>query len=178
MRIFPLIFCICSGIFRDDCVRDRAALLRAPWITLSIAEDVDRFWDVGALLANVFVFFLVGAALQIDAWRSEPAFTVACLVAIAVARVVVGGLLLLGPYPREWIAVVRVAGMRGGLCLALALALPASLPYRDAIIDATFAVALATLAAASLTIVPAIRRAARSTVAYPFRSPSGYASSP
>jgi NhaP-type Na+/H+ or K+/H+ antiporter len=52
--------------------------------------------------------------------------------------------------------------MRGGLSLALALAIPSSISYRQTIIDATFAVALATLAASSLTIVPVVQRAARS----------------
>ena len=85
--------------------------------------------------------------------------TIACIVGIAVARAAVGGLLLLGPYPREWIDVVRVGGMRGALCLALALAIPASIAYREAIIDATFAVSLATLAIGSFAIEPVVRRA-------------------
>jgi NhaP-type Na+/H+ or K+/H+ antiporter len=52
--------------------------------------------------------------------------------------------------------------MRGGLSLALALAIPPTIPYRHAIIDATFAVALATLAAASFTVTPIVKRAALS----------------
>ena len=51
--------------------------------------------------------------------------------------------------------------MRGALSLALALAIPPSVPYREAIVDATFAVALATLIAGSLTLVPVVRRALR-----------------
>jgi NhaP-type Na+/H+ or K+/H+ antiporter len=50
--------------------------------------------------------------------------------------------------------------MRGGLSLALALAIPPTIPYREAIIDATFAVSLATLAASSFALVPVVRRAA------------------
>jgi CPA1 family monovalent cation:H+ antiporter len=68
-------------------------------------------------------------------------------------------MLLPGPYPREWIDVVRAAGMRGALSLALALAIPASVPYREAIVDAAFAVSLATLAAGSLTLTRAVKRA-------------------
>jgi monovalent cation:H+ antiporter, CPA1 family len=130
------------------------------WLSLTIAEDVNRFWDVAALAANVLVFFMVGAALQIGRVAAAPAFTIACLAAIAVARIVVAGFLLLGPYPREWVDVVRVAGMRGALCMALALAIPASIPYREAIVDATFAVSLATLAVSSFALVPVVRRAA------------------
>jgi CPA1 family monovalent cation:H+ antiporter len=149
-----------SGIFATIACGIALRYYERSWITFSIAEDVDRFWDVAALLANVLVFFMVGAALQIGRVAHEPVFAVACIVAIAVARIVVAGLLLPGPYPREWIGVVRAAGMRGGLSLALALAIPAGIPYRQVIIDATFAVALATLAAGSFTIARAVRRAA------------------
>jgi monovalent cation:H+ antiporter, CPA1 family len=150
-----------SGIFATIACGIALRYYERSWITLSIAEDVNRFWDIGALLANVLVFFMVGAALQIGRLAQEPAFAVACLAGVAVARIVVAGLLLLGPYPREWIDVVRVAGMRGALSLALALAIPASVPYREAIVDATFTVSLATLAASSLTLVPVVRRVAR-----------------
>jgi CPA1 family monovalent cation:H+ antiporter len=149
-----------SGIFATIACGIALRFFERSWITLSIAEDVNRFWDVGALVANVLVFFMVGAALQIGRVGGAPAFAVACIAAIAVARIVVSGLLLLGPYPGEWVDVVRVAGVRGALCLALALAIPASIPYREAIIDATFAVSLVTLAAGGFALEAVVRRAA------------------
>jgi CPA1 family monovalent cation:H+ antiporter len=149
-----------SGIFATIAYGIALRYYERSWITLSIAEDVNRFWDVGAVVANVLVFFMVGAALEIGRVAQAPVFTIACIAGIAVARAVVGGLLLLGPYPREWIDVVRVGGMRGALCLALALAIPASIAYREPIIDATFAVSLATLAIGSFAIEPVVRRAA------------------
>jgi CPA1 family monovalent cation:H+ antiporter len=151
-----------SGIFATIASGIALRYYERSWITLRVAEDVNHFWDVAALLANVLVFFLVGAALPIGSVAREPVFSVTCLIAIAVARIVVAGLLLPCPYPREWIDVIRAAGMRGGLSLALALALPAAVPYRHSIIDATFAVAIATLAAASFTIVPSVKRASSS----------------
>ena len=149
-----------SGIFATIAYGIALRYYERSWITLSIAEDVNRFWDIAALLANGLVFFMVGAGLQIARVAYEPVFAVACIAGVAVARFVVAGMLLPFPYPRDWLDVVRVAGMRGALSLALALALPASTPYREAIIDGTFAVALATLAASSLTLVPVVRRAA------------------
>jgi monovalent cation:H+ antiporter, CPA1 family len=148
-----------SGVFATIACGIALRYYERRWITLRIAEDVNRFWEIGALVANVLVFFMVGAALQATRLTAFPAFTIACLAAIAVSRIVVAGLLLLGPYPREWVDVVRVAGMRGGLSVALALALPPSIPYREAIVDATFAVSLATLAASSFTLVRVVRRA-------------------
>lgn len=150
-----------SGIFATIACGMALRYFERAWITLSIAEDVNRFWDLGAFVANALVFFMVGAALQIGRLAAEPLFAVACLAGVALARVAVSGLLLPSPYPREWIGVVRVAGMRGALSLALALAIPPSVPYRQAIVDATFAVALATLIAGSLSLVPVVRRALR-----------------
>lgn len=147
-----------SGIFATIAGGIALRYYERKWITLTIADDVNRFWDLAALLANVLVFFLVGAALQIGELAREPVFVVATLIAIAVSRVVVAGLLLPGGFPRAWLDVIRVAGMRGALSLALALALPPAVPYRQAIIDATFAVALATLAASSFTVTRVVQR--------------------
>jgi monovalent cation:H+ antiporter, CPA1 family len=149
-----------SGIFATIAFGIALRYYERSWITLRIAGDVNRFWDLAALLANAMVFFMVGAGLAIGRLFAEPAFAVAAIVGVAVARAAVGGLLLLWPYPREWIDVVRVAGIRGALSLALALAIPPSVAFREAIIDATFAVSLATLAVGSFALVPTVRRAA------------------
>jgi CPA1 family monovalent cation:H+ antiporter len=149
-----------SGIFATIACGISLRYFERTWITLRIVDDVSRFWDIGATVANAVVFFMVGAALEIGRVAQAPIFTIACLIGVAVARAAVGGLLLPGPYPREWIDVVRVAGMRGALCLALALAIPVAFPYREAIIDATFAVSLATLVIGSFALDPVVRRAA------------------
>lgn len=161
-----------SGIFAAIACGIALRYFERRWMTLRIADEVRQFWDLAALGANVLVFFLAGAALQIGHVAQEPSFVVACLVAVALARVAVAALLLPCGFPREWTAVVRAAGMRGALSLALAIALPKSTPYREAIIDATFAVALATIAASALTTDSVVRRATNR------HTPSGYASSP
>jgi NhaP-type Na+/H+ or K+/H+ antiporter len=48
--------------------------------------------------------------------------------------------------------------MRGGLPLALALALPATLPGRPVLIDAVFATVLATLVLQGLPLGPVVKR--------------------
>ena len=147
-----------SGIFATIAGGIALRYYERRWISLSIADDVNHFWDLAALVANALVFFMVGAALQVGSVAREPAFIVTTLIAIALARVVVAGLLLPGGYPRAWLDVVRVAGIRGALSLALALALPAGIPYRQAIVDATFAVVLATLLAGALSVTRVVRR--------------------
>jgi len=49
-------------------------------------------------------------------------------------------------------------GLRGALALALALALPSDLPYRDSIITLTFAVVAFSVFVQGLTITPLLRR--------------------
>ncbi|HEX4012926.1 MAG TPA: sodium:proton antiporter [Candidatus Cybelea sp.] len=148
-----------SGIFATIAYGIALRYYERASITLTIAREVERFWDVVALLANVAVFFLAGAALELSRLTAVPAFTIAALAGVAISRFAVASLLCPGAGRRAWRGVVRVAGMRGALSLALALALPATIPLREAIVDATFAVVLATLVVSSLALDPVVRRA-------------------
>jgi len=69
-----------------------------------------------------------------------------------------GLLALAPPMHRTWKAVVRLAGVRGALALALALALPPALHDRGIAIDATFAVVVFTIVTAALTSERRIER--------------------
>jgi monovalent cation:H+ antiporter, CPA1 family len=158
---FAADFLHCSGIFATIASGIALRWFERRWISLRVAEDVNRFWDVGALVANALVFFLVGAALDVAIVIRDPAFVIATLVGVAIARVAVAGMLLPAGYPREWLDVIRIAGMRGALSLALAIALPPEVPQRDAIVAATFAVALATIISSSLTVPAVVARVAR-----------------
>jgi monovalent cation:H+ antiporter, CPA1 family len=151
----------CSGIFATIASGIALRWFERRWISLRVAEDVNRFWDVGALVANALVFFLVGAALDIAIVIRDPAFVIATLVGVAIARVAVAGLLLPAGYPREWLDVIQIAGVRGALSLALAIALPPEVPQRDSIIAATFAVALATIISSSFTVPAVVARVVR-----------------
>jgi NhaP-type Na+/H+ or K+/H+ antiporter len=55
-------------------------------------------------------------------------------------------------------AAIALAGVRGGLSLALALGLPNEVVGRPLIIDAVFAVVFATLIVQGSTIAPLLRR--------------------
>ena len=152
----------CSGIFATISAGIAFRFFERRFVDLKLVNDVARFWDVVALAANAVVFFLVGAALQVSVVFAAPAFVVATLVGVALSRFATAGLLLPARFPRGWLDVVRVAGMRGALSLALAIALPAEVPMRGAIIAATFAVALVSIATASITVPAAVAGAARS----------------
>lgn len=158
---FAADFLHCSGIFATIASGISLRWFERRWISLRVAEDVNRFWDIGAFVANALVFFLVGAALDIAIVLRDPAFVIATLVGVALARVAVSALLLPAGFPREWLDVIRIAGIRGALSLALAIALPAEVPQRDSIIAATFAVALATIISSTITVPAVVARAAR-----------------
>ena len=116
-----------SGIFATIAAGIGLRYFERRWLTLRLAGDVARVWDIIAVAANAAVFFLVGAALQIDQVAREPVFVVACVVAVAIARFAVAALLLPARYPRAWLDVIRVARA----CAArshspLAIALPAT----------------------------------------------------
>jgi CPA1 family monovalent cation:H+ antiporter len=130
-------------------------------VSWQLAEDVEGFWAVVALFANALVFFLTGAALDASRIGNSLAFVIAALIGVAVARAAVSSLLLPARFPRAWLAVVRIAGLRGALSLALALALPARVAFREQIVVATFAVAIATIVSSTLTVPPVVARAAR-----------------
>jgi NhaP-type Na+/H+ or K+/H+ antiporter len=75
-----------------------------------------------------------------------------------VVRAVLPGLRRRDPYPPLGVPVViSWAGMRGGVSLAAALALPTQFPGRDFILAASFAVILVTVLVQGLTLAPLIR---------------------
>jgi CPA1 family monovalent cation:H+ antiporter len=121
-----------------------------------LAQDIDAFWSAIAFVANAFVFLSTGLGLQLARVAGEPA-----LAAMTVAAVVLARLLLVAAVIRTpaWRAPVLLAGMRGGLSLALALVLPANVPGREAIVDAVLAVVFVTLVGQGLALGTVVRRA-------------------
>jgi CPA1 family monovalent cation:H+ antiporter len=124
-----------------------------------------NFWEYFAFLANSLVFLLIGLQVNIpeliDSWQ----FILWAILAVLVARaVVVYGLSwiskrLAEPIPFSWQHVLNWGGLRGAVCLALALSLPASLGGdRDLLRVMAFGVVLFTLLVQSTTMKPLIRR--------------------
>ena len=110
-------------------------------------DQVEHTWHLAATFANAALFLLVAASVA--AGRLVGLWQVVLIVigATLISRALVSyGLLAIRPKMiRSWKAVVRLAGVRGALSLALALGIPASLPDRGIVIDATFAVVIFTL---------------------------------
>lgn len=124
-------------------------------ISVTAAEGVENIWEFAALVANVALFFLIGAALDFRRLTHTLPAVGVTLAAVFVARALLAnGLLRLVPkrvHP-VWRSVVRMAGIRGALSLALALATPQEIGQRSLLIDATMGVVIVTILIGSLTL--------------------------
>ena len=119
------------------------------------ADDVDTFWSAIAYIVNAMVFLATGLVLQVARIAHHPLLVAVAIVAAVLSRVVLAALVI---RPATWRITVVFAGMRGGLSLALALAFPPSLPFRDEIVDAVFGVVLFTLIVQGIALEPVLRR--------------------
>jgi monovalent cation:H+ antiporter, CPA1 family len=133
-------------------------------ITEKGREAVEAFWEFAAFLANSLIFILIGIQ---EAKQPFASLWLPALVAI--------GLVLLGRalaiYPLTALFsksrfkveqghqhVLVWGGLRGALALALALGLPATLPYRSEIITLTFAVVAFSVLVQGLTVTPFMKQ--------------------
>jgi NhaP-type Na+/H+ or K+/H+ antiporter len=108
------------------------------------------------------VFLLVGLSLRLDRVFGEPLLFAAVVFAVVVSRAILAYAIVplggaAGTRP-GWRHAIALAGVRGGLSLALALGLPHSFPERPQIVDAVFAVVFLTLVVQGWTLAPLLRR--------------------
>jgi CPA1 family monovalent cation:H+ antiporter len=145
----------CSGVFATAAagIALRAFARIAP--VTDHADDVDTFWSTIAFIVNALVFLATGLVLQIGRIAHHPLLVLVAIVAVIASRVILSALVI---RPMTWRVTVVFAGIRGGLSLALALALPVTLPYRDEIVDAVFAVVLFTLIVQGIALEPLLER--------------------
>jgi CPA1 family monovalent cation:H+ antiporter len=154
-----------SGIFASA-----AAGVALPRLALDKGEvrAIERFWDATALLANAAVFLLVGLSLRLERIFAEPRLLVAVVAAVVAARAVLAYVLVpighRAGAERGWRHAVMLAGIRGGLSLALALGLPRGFPNRASILDAVFAVVFLTVVVQGWALAPLLRRVELRTV--------------
>ena len=144
---------IAFGICLRELIRHR--------ISVTAAEGVENTWELTAFAANVALFFLIGAALDFSRLAHALPAAGTALGAVLLARVLLAnGLLALlrRRVDAAWRSVVRMAGIRGALSLALALATPTAIAQRSLIVDATFAVVIVTILLGSLTLTRRLER--------------------
>ncbi len=124
---------------------------------------VDAFWEYAVFIAESLVFLLIGMQIKFDLLVKYSPFILTGIVAILLARMIVVYTLspLLGnkqrPIPFSWQHLLFWGGLRGSLCMAMALSLPESFPQREMLVVTTFGVALFTLLIPGLTMEPLVR---------------------
>ncbi|PZR58569.1 MAG: hypothetical protein DLM50_03570 [Candidatus Meridianibacter frigidus] len=130
-------------------------------IVVDVALKVERVWDRLTFVSNVIIFFLTGAALEIGRLTHAPLVAVAALSGMATARATLAYVLTpwaLGRIaPPGWLNVIRAAGARGALALALVIGLPHGIENRSTIIDVTLTLVLATLLLSAFSVPRAVR---------------------
>ncbi len=124
-----------------------------------------NFWEYVAFLSNSMLFLLIGLQVNINALLSNWQPLVWAILAVFIARcVVVYGLSMLvkrvaEPIPTTWQHVLNWGDLRGAICLALALSLPATMGAERELLRAlTFGVVLFTLLVQSTTMAPLVKR--------------------
>ena len=144
-----------SGIFATAAaaVALRALLRRVP--NMDNRDDVDSFWTSLAFLANATIFLATGLSIDVPRALHEPNLVFASIAALALSRVILSTLAARENRAR---VTIFLAGMRGGLPLALALALPDTLAHRSEIVDGVFAVVLVTLVIQGAPLAPILAR--------------------
>lgn len=127
--------------------------------SIETASTIETFWGVVAFLANSLVFLMMGLTMHVERLLGEPLFVIGAIVAALVSRLVVAygipSFAVLRGHA-NWHHVIALAGIRGGLAVALALGLPAGIHQRTFIIDAVFAIVLFTMVVQGLAIRPVV----------------------
>ncbi len=125
---------------------------------------VESFWDYMAFALNSMVFLLIGFEVSLSALSHAWLPILVAYLAVLLSRGVVAGgaTALLRPLgrsiPWSWSAVLWWGGLRGGICMVLALSLSPSLPNRELLINMTFGVVTLVILAHGFTISPLLTR--------------------
>jgi monovalent cation:H+ antiporter, CPA1 family len=133
-------------------------------ITARGQEYVRNFWDFAAFVANTIIFIILGISLAFQDFALAIIPAIVAIVAVIVGRVVAvyPCSALFGLTSRKVTAthqhILFWGGLRGALALALALSIPPTLPYRQAILTVTFAVVAFSVFVQGLTIPMLLRR--------------------
>ncbi|MEI6502917.1 MAG: cation:proton antiporter, partial [Armatimonadota bacterium] len=128
------------------------------------SHTLRQWWEFAAYFVNGLVFLLIGLVIDwrivLDRWSLVLATFVLTLAARAIIVWVFDRLLrpLRQRVPASWNVLLWWGGLRATVPLALTLALPSDIPYRDLVAALVYGCVLGSLFAEGLTIAPLARR--------------------
>jgi CPA1 family monovalent cation:H+ antiporter len=154
--------CVAAGLLMGNLGVLRPSVPGSPFSDL--ARFAVDFWGFAAFLANSIIFLLIGAALASTPFSRFGWLALAVTIGIVLVARAATVYPLCSVFQRSrWAVpwreqhVLWWGGLRGALALALALALPPGLPWRDEIVTAAFGVVAFSVVVQGLTM-PAFLR--------------------
>jgi monovalent cation:H+ antiporter, CPA1 family len=148
----------------------------ARWMSAPTRAAVDSFWSYTAFLLNSFIFLLIGTEIHLSTLAHYLPEILLGWVAINVSRAAIVYLKYLvmraggsREFSLSWATLLTWGGLRGGLSMVLALALPRSFVHRELILHTTYGVVLLTLLVQGLTMKPLVRALGLQAVRPPLR---------
>lgn len=127
-------------------------------------ERVRTLWDTIAFLANSILFLLVGLHVPAPLLVRHAGLAAAVVATALLVRAATIAFLALPRWPvlpslpRGWPAVLAWSGLRGGVTIALALSVEATLPGWEPVVAALVGLVVFTLIVQGLSIGPLLRR--------------------
>jgi len=128
-------------------------------------DFVIAFWEFAAFIANSLIFLLIGLTVADIPFSGVGPLSLAIIIALVLIgrALTVYPLCLLFTWSRWAVPlpeqhVLWWGGLRGALCLALALVLPPSLEFRNEIVIAAFGVVTFSVVVEGLTMPPLLKR--------------------
>ena len=129
-------------------------LAMSPTTRISVSD----FWEYAAFAVNSVLFVMIGIEVKIvdflPLWIAVLLAVVAMLCGRAAAVFVTAPIIARVDkvLPRSWQGVLFWGGIRGAICMVLALSLPRDLPHRQLLITMIFAVVIFTLLVQGLSM--------------------------
>jgi len=122
--------------------------------------NIHSFWDVVTLIANSFIFLMVGLEIRHIEFGERWGTIALAVVLVLAARTIAlyASTAFLRGLPGSWKALLNWGGLKGSLSIALALSLPATFEGREDVLLFTFSVVVFSLIVQGLTIKPLIRK--------------------
>jgi monovalent cation:H+ antiporter, CPA1 family len=156
MGVSGVIACVMAGLVTGT--------WGARWMSASTRTAVDSYWSYTAFLLNSFIFLLIGTEIHLSTLAHYlPAILIGwAAINVSRAAIVYAKYLVMRAagsrdFPLSWATLLTWGGLRGGLSMVLALALPGSFVHRELILHTTYGVVLLTLLVQGLTMKPMVR---------------------